>query len=416
MIFDQRFDLPKMDLEVWEAIQKENLRQEEHIELIASENYASFAVMQAQGSQLTNKYAEGYPSNRYYGGCKYVDLIENLAINRLKELFGAESANVQPHSGSQANQAVCLAVLKPGDTVLGMKLSEGGHLTHGARVNISGKLYNFFSYGLDKNEVIDYSQIETLAQTFKPRLIIAGASAYSLQIDFERIAHIARKNSAFLMVDIAHYAGLVAGSVYPNPIPYADFVTSTTHKSLRGPRGGIIMARACFEKIINAAVFPGIQGGPFMHSIAAKAVAFKEALSSEFQTYAKQTICNAKTLADSLIKRNFRIVSGGTESHLLLVDLRGKGITGSDAEQALERVNITVNKNSVPNDMEKPFITSGIRLGTPAITTRGFKEFEANLTAQLIADTLESPNDENNISSVRARVNSLTEKFPVYGK
>ncbi len=415
-MFNTRISLSKIDPEIWDSIQNENVRQEEHIELIASENYASQAVMQAQGSQLTNKYAEGYPGRRYYGGCRYVDLIENLAIDRLKEIFGSESANVQPHSGSQANQAVYTAVLKPGDTVLGMKLSEGGHLTHGSRVNISGKIYNFIHYGLDENEVINYSQIEILAKTYKPRLIVAGASAYSLQIDFERIANIAHKNGAFLMADIAHYAGLIAGSVYPNPIPYADFVTSTTHKSLRGPRGGIIMAKSKFEASINAAVFPGIQGGPLMHSIAAKAVAFKEALSEEFQIYAKQTIQNAKALASGLIQRNFRIVSGKTESHLLLVDLRGKGITGSEAEIALEKAKITVNKNSVPNDLEKPFITSGIRLGTLAVTTRGFMEQEAKFVAQLVADVLMNPNDERKIACVRAHVDDLASKFPVYQK
>jgi len=413
-MFDRSLTLDKVDPELWSAIQQENTRQEQHIELIASENYTSPAVMQAQGTQLTNKYAEGYPGKRYYGGCEFVDIAEELAISRLKELFGAEAANVQPNSGSQANQGVYMAVLKPGDTVLGMSLAEGGHLTHGASVNASGKLYNFIPYGLDENEVLNYEQVEQLAKEHKPKMIVAGASAYSLTIDFERMAKIARDNGAYLMVDIAHYAGLVAGGQYPNPVPHADFVTSTTHKSLRGPRGGVIMMKAEHEKIINSAIFPGIQGGPLMHVIAGKAVAFKEALSPEFTDYAKQVVANAKVLADTLVKRGLRIVSGKTESHVMLVDLRAKGITGKVAEARLGDAHITVNKNAIPNDPEKPFVTSGIRLGTPAMTTRGFTEAEAELTANLIADVLDNPDDEANIAAVRAKVNELTARFPVY--
>ncbi|RZT99445.1 serine hydroxymethyltransferase [Advenella incenata] len=413
-MFDRSLTLDKVDPELWSAIQQENTRQEQHIELIASENYTSPAVMQAQGTQLTNKYAEGYPGKRYYGGCEFVDIAEELAIKRLKELFGAEAANVQPNSGSQANQGVYMAVLKPGDTVLGMSLAEGGHLTHGASVNASGKLYNFIPYGLDENEVLNYEQVEQLAKEHKPKMIVAGASAYSLTIDFERMAKIAHDNGAYLMVDIAHYAGLVAGGQYPNPVPHADFVTSTTHKSLRGPRGGVIMMKAEHEKIINSAIFPGIQGGPLMHVIAGKAVAFKEALSPEFTDYAKQVVANAKVLADTLVKRGLRIVSGKTESHVMLVDLRAKGITGKVAEARLGDAHITVNKNAIPNDPEKPFVTSGIRLGTPAMTTRGFTEAEAELTANLIADVLDNPDDEANIAAVRAKVNELTARFPVY--
>ncbi len=413
-MFDRNLTLDRVDPEVWAAIQKEDKRQEQHIELIASENYASPAVMQAQGTQMTNKYAEGYPGKRYYGGCEYVDVVEQLAIDRLKALFGAEAANVQPNSGSQANQAVYLAVLKPGDSVLGMSLAEGGHLTHGASVNASGKLYNFHHYGLDANEAIDYNQVEELAKTQKPKLIVAGASAYSLRIDFERLARIARDNGALLMVDIAHYSGLVAGGAYPNPTPYADFVTSTTHKSLRGPRGGVIMMKAEHEKIINSAIFPGIQGGPLMHVIAAKAVAFHEASTPEFKAYAAQVVKNAQVMAETLVKRGLRIVSGRTESHVMLVDLRAKGITGKEAEAVLGEAHITVNKNTIPNDPEKPFVTSGIRLGTPAMTTRGFKEAETELTANLIADVLDNPRDAANIAKVRDRVNALTASLPVY--
>ena len=413
-MFDRSITLDKADPDVWAAIQKENVRQEQHIELIASENYASPAVMQAQGTQLTNKYAEGYPGKRYYGGCENVDVVEQLAIDRVKQIFNAEAANVQPNSGSQANQGVYMAVLKPGDTVLGMSLAEGGHLTHGSPVNASGKLYRFISYGLDDNEVLDYDQLEALAREHKPKLIVGGASAYSLRIDFERMARIAHDNGALLMIDIAHYAGLVAGGVYPNPFPHADFVTTTTHKSLRGPRGGVILMKSEFEKLINSAIFPGIQGGPLMHVIAAKAVAFKEALQPEFKTYAAQVAKNAQVLANTLVKRGLRIVSGRTESHVMLVDLRAKGITGKAAEAVLGQAHITVNKNAIPHDPEKPFVTSGIRLGTPAMTTRGFKEAEAELTGNLIADVLDNPEDAGNIAQVRARVDELTRRLPVY--
>ena len=413
-MFDRKLTLDRVDPAVWAAIQQEDTRQEQHIELIASENYASPAVMQAQGTQMTNKYAEGYPGKRYYGGCEYVDIVEQLAIDRLKALFGAEAANVQPNSGSQANQAVYLAFLKPGDSVLGMSLAEGGHLTHGASVNASGKLYNFHQYGLDANEVLDYGKVEHLAKTQKPKMIVAGASSYSLRMDFERLARIAKDNGALLLVDIAHYSGLVAGGAYPNPVPHADFVTSTTHKSLRGPRGGVIMMKAEHEKAINSAIFPGIQGGPLMHVIAAKAVAFHEAATPEFKTYAAQVVKNAQVLAQTLIKRGLRIVSGRTESHVMLVDLRAKGVNGKETEAVLGQAHITVNKNAIPNDPEKPFVTSGIRLGTPAMTTRGFKEAEAELTGNLIADVLDQPRDAANIAAVRARVNALTAGFPVY--
>ena len=414
-MFDRSRTLDQVDPELWAAIQKENVRQEQHIELIASENYTSPAVMQAQGTQLTNKYAEGYPGKRYYGGCEHVDVVEQLAIDRLKQLFGAEAANVQPNSGSQANQGVYMAVLKPGDTVLGMSLAEGGHLTHGSSVNASGKLYDFKSYGLNDKEEIDYDELEALAKQHKPKLVVGGASAYALRIDFERMARIAHDNGALFMVDIAHYAGLVAGGAYPNPVPHADFVTSTTHKSLRGPRGGVILMKAEHEKIINSAIFPGIQGGPLMHVIAAKAVAFQEALKPEFKDYAAQVVKNADVLARTLVERGLRIVSGRTESHVMLVDLRSKGITGKAAEEALGKAHITVNKNAIPNDPEKPFVTSGVRLGTPAMTTRGFKEGEAELTAHLIADVLDNPDSETAIADVRARVNELTARLPVYG-
>lgn len=413
-MFQRSNTLDKVDPDLWSAIQKEDERQEQHIELIASENYTSPAVMQAQGSQLTNKYAEGYPGRRYYGGCEYVDIVEQLAIDRLKQLFGAEAANVQPNSGSQANQGVYMAVLKPGDTVLGMNLAEGGHLTHGASVNASGKLYNFIHYGLNDKEEIDYDELARLAQEHKPKLIVGGASAYALRIDFERMAKIAKDCGAYFMVDIAHYAGLVVSGQYPNPVPHADFVTSTTHKSLRGPRGGVIMMKAEHEKIINSAIFPGIQGGPLMHVIAGKAVAFKEAMDPEFKEWGAQVIKNAKVLADTLTKRGLRIVSGRTESHVMLVDLRSKGITGKDAEEALGKAHITVNKNAIPNDPEKPFVTSGIRIGSPAITTRGFKEAEAELTANFIADVLENAQDDAFLEEVRAKVNDLTAQFPVY--
>ncbi len=406
--------IANVDPEVWAAIQAENLRQEEHIELIASENYASPAVMAAQGSQLTNKYAEGYPGRRYYGGCENVDVIEQLAIERLKQLFGAEHANVQPNSGSQANQAVFFGLLQPGDTIMGMSLAEGGHLTHGMPLNMSGKWFKVVSYGLDANEVIDYAAMERLAHEHKPKLIIAGASAYSLHIDFERFAKVAKDVGAYFMVDMAHYAGLIAAGVYPNPVPFADAVTSTTHKTLRGPRGGLILMKDHVAKQINSAIFPGIQGGPLMHVIAGKAVAFKEALSPEFKAYQQQVVENAAVLAATLSERGLRIVSGGTQSHVMLVDLRPKGLTGKEAEAILGRAHMTANKNGIPNDPQKPMVTSGIRLGTPAMTTRGFKAEQARATAHLIADVLDKPHDEANIAAVRAKVAALTRDFPVY--
>jgi glycine hydroxymethyltransferase len=414
-MFDRQNTLAKVDPELWAAIQNENKRQEDHIELIASENYTSPAVMAAQGSQLTNKYAEGYPGKRYYGGCEFVDVAEQLAIDRVKALFGSEAANVQPHCGASANQAVFLAFLKPGDTFMGMSLAEGGHLTHGMALNMSGKWFNPIAYGLDKNEEIDYEQMEHLAREHKPKLIIAGASAYSRKIDFERIGKLAKEVGAIFMVDMAHYAGLVAAGVYPNPVPHADIVTSTTHKSLRGPRGGIILMKAEHEKAINSAVFPGLQGGPLMHVIAAKAVAFKEAQEPGFKDYQKQVIANAKALAETLISRGLRIVSGGTDSHVMLVDLRAKKMTGKEAERVLGEAHITCNKNGIPNDPEKPMVTSGIRLGSPAMTTRGFKEAEARQVGNFIADVLDNPKDEQNIAKVRAQVAELTKRFPVYG-
>ncbi|MFM2029670.1 MAG: hypothetical protein RL517_861 [Pseudomonadota bacterium] len=414
-MFDRQNTLAKTDPELWAAIQNENKRQEDHIELIASENYTSPAVMQAQGSQLTNKYAEGYPGKRYYGGCEFVDVAEQLAIDRVKTLFGAEAANVQPHCGASANQAVFLAFLKPGDTFMGMSLAEGGHLTHGMALNMSGKWFNPIAYGLDKNEEIDYEQMERLAREHKPKLIIAGASAYSRKIDFERIGKLAKEVGAIFMVDMAHYAGLVAAGVYPNPVPHADIVTSTTHKSLRGPRGGIILMKAEHEKAINSAVFPGLQGGPLMHVIAGKAAAFKEALEPGFKDYQKQVVANAKALAETLIERGLRIVSGGTDSHVMLVDLRAKKMTGKEAERVLGEAHITCNKNGIPNDPEKPMVTSGIRLGSPAMTTRGFKEAEARQVGHFIADVLDNPNDPENIAKVRAQVSELTKRFPVYG-
>lgn len=413
-MYQRNILVEQTDPEVWAAIQAENVRQEQHIELIASENYASPAVMAAQGSQLTNKYAEGYPGKRYYGGCENVDVVEQLAIDRVKKLFGAEAANVQPNSGSQANQAVLLAFLKPGDTILGMSLAEGGHLTHGMPLNMSGKWFNIVSYGLNEKEEIDYDALEAKAREHKPKLIIAGASAYSLRIDFERFAKIAKEIGAILWVDIAHYAGLVVAGVYPNPVPHADVVTSTTHKSLRGPRGGIILMKAEHEKAINSAIFPGLQGGPLEHVIAAKAVAFKEALTPEFKVYQEQVAKNAKVFAETLIERGLRIISGRTESHVMLVDLRAKGITGKAAEAALGQAHITINKNSIPNDPEKPMVTSGIRVGTPAITTRGFKEEETRITANLLADVLDNPTDEANLAAVREKVHALTSRFPVY--
>ena len=407
--------LANVDPQVWAAVQAENRRQEEHIELIASENYTSPAVMQAQGSQLTNKYAEGYPGKRYYGGCEHVDVVETLAIERCKQLFGANFANVQANSGSQANQAVFFALLQPGDTIMGMSLAEGGHLTHGMPLNMSGKWFKVVSYGLDAKEAIDYEAMERLAHEHKPKLIIAGASAYSLHIDFERFASVAKAIGAIFMVDMAHYSGLIAGGAYPNPVPHADVVTSTTHKGLRGPRGGIIvMNDEGIAKKINSAIFPGIQGGPLMHVIAGKAVAFHEALTPEFKAYQAQVVANAKVLANTLIERGLRIVSGRTESHVMLVDLRPKGLTGKEAEAILGSAHMTCNKNGIPNDPQKPMVTSGIRLGTPAMTTRGFKEEQARLTAHLIADVLDKPHDEANLAEVRAKVAALTRDFPVY--
>ena len=406
--------LAAIDPEIWSAIQSENRRQEDHIELIASENYASPAVMAAQGSQLTNKYAEGYPGKRYYGGCEYVDIVEQLAIDRLKQLFGAEHANVQANSGSQANQAVLFGLLQPGDTIMGMSLAEGGHLTHGMPLNMSGKWFKVVSYGLTAEEAIDYDAMERLAHEHRPKLIIAGASAYSLRIDFERFARVAKAVGAHFMVDMAHYAGLIAAGVYPNPVPHADVVTSTTHKSLRGPRGGIILMKDHVAKAINSAIFPGIQGGPLMHVIAAKAVAFKEALAPEFKTYQQQVVRNAAVLAETLTARGLRIVSGRTESHVMLVDLRPKGLTGKEAEALLGAAHMTCNKNGIPNDPQKPMVTSGIRLGTPAMTTRGFGEEQARQTADLIADVLERPNDAATLETVRGKVAVLTRDFPVY--
>ncbi len=404
-----------VDPEIWAAIQAENRRQEDHIELIASENYASPAVMAAQGSQLTNKYAEGYPGKRYYGGCEHVDVVEQLAIDRIKALFGAEHANVQANSGSQANQAVFFGLLQPGDTIMGMSLAEGGHLTHGMPLNMSGKWFKVVSYGLDAEEAIDYGAMERLAHEHKPKLIIAGASAYSLRIDFERFAQVAKAIGAVFMVDMAHYAGLIAAGVYPNPVPHADVVTSTTHKSLRGPRGGIVLMRdEAIAKKVNSAIFPGIQGGPLMHVIAAKAVAFKEAQSPEFRSYQQQVVANADALAGRLAERGLRIVSGRTESHLMLVDLRAKRLTGKQAENVLGQAHITCNKNAIPNDPEKPMVTSGIRLGSPAMTTRGFGVAESRTVADLIADVLDRPDDAASIASVRERVAALTRDFPVY--
>ncbi len=406
----------RIDPEVFAAIQDETRRQEQHIELIASENYTSPAVMAAQGSQLTNKYAEGYPGRRYYGGCEHVDKVEVLAIDRVKKLFGANFANVQANSGSQANQAVFFGLLNPGDTIMGMSLAEGGHLTHGMALNMSGKWFKVVSYGLDAHEAIDYDAMERTAREHKPKLIIAGASAYSLRIDFERFAKVAKAIGAIFMVDMAHYAGLIAAGVYPNPVPHADVVTSTTHKSLRGPRGGIVLMNdEAIAKKINSAIFPGIQGGPLMHVIAGKAVAFHEALLPDFKVYQQQVVRNADVLARTLIERGLRIVSGRTESHVMLVDLRPKGITGKEAEDVLGRAHMTCNKNGIPNDPQKPMITSGIRLGTPAMTTRGFKEEEAKQVGNLIADVLDRPTDEANLAGVREKVSALTRRFPVYG-
>ena len=415
-MFDRKLSIAVTDPAVWQTIQNETRRQEDHIELIASENYTSPAVMEAQGTVLTNKYAEGYPGKRYYGGCEYVDVTEQIAIDRARELFGAEYANVQPHSGSQANAAVYLSVLKPGDTILGMSLAHGGHLTHGASVNFSGKLFNAVSYGLHpETEEIDYAEVERLALEHRPKMIVAGASAYSLVIDWQRFRRIADSVGALLFVDMAHYAGLIAAGHYPSPIGIADFVTTTTHKTLRGPRGGLILAKAEYEKALNSTIFPGTQGGPLMHVIAAKAVALGEAMRDDFKTYQVQVIVNARIMAEVLTSRGLRIVSGRTDSHLFLVDLRAKNITGKDAEAALGRAHITVNKNAIPNDPQKPFVTSGIRIGTPAMTTRGFGAQEAHQLAHLIADVLDAPTDEATLAKCSAAAQALCTRFPVYG-
>ena len=407
--------IESFDPDLWQAIKGEIQRQEDHIELIASENYASPAVMQAQGSVLTNKYAEGYPGKRYYGGCEYVDQVEQLAIDRVRNLFDAEYVNVQPHSGSQANAAVYLSALKPGDTLLGMSLAHGGHLTHGASVNLSGKIFNSIAYGLNSDEELDYDAVERLAHEHKPKMIVAGASAYALVIDWNRFRKIADSVGAYLFVDMAHYAGLVAAGFYPNPVGIADFVTSTTHKTLRGPRGGIIMAKPEYEKALNSAIFPQTQGGPLMHVIAAKAVAFKEAATTEFKDYQEQVIDNARVMAKVLQRRGLRIVSGRTDCHMFLLDLQAKNITGKQAEESLGLAHITVNKNAIPNDPQKPFVTSGIRIGSPAMTTRGFKEIEAEQLANLIADVLDAPTDSNVLTRVAQEAKMMCEKVPVYG-
>ena len=409
-------NLDVVDTEIQEAINKELSRQRDKLEMIASENIVSKAVMQAQGSVLTNKYAEGYPGKRYYGGCEYVDIVEQLAIDRAKKLFGAEYANVQPHSGAQANTAVYFALLQPGDTILGMNLTDGGHLTHGSPVNISGKYFKIIPYGVDKEtERIDYDELERLAKEHQPKLIVGGASAYSRIIDFERMAQIAKSVGAYLMIDMAHIAGLVAAGLHPSPVPYADVVTTTTHKTLRGPRGGLILCRdAEFGKQFNKAIFPGIQGGPLMHVIAAKAVAFKEALSDEFKVYQQQVLDNAKALADELVKKGFRIVSGGTDNHLMLVDLRSKNITGKEAQFLLDEIGITANRNTIPFEPLSPFVTSGIRLGTPALTTRGLKEEDIREVADIIADVIENREDSAVIEAAKAKIQAICKKFPLY--
>ena len=409
-------NLDVVDTEIQEAINKELSRQRDKLEMIASENIVSKAVMQAQGSVLTNKYAEGYPGKRYYGGCEYVDVVEQLAIDRAKKLFGAEYANVQPHSGAQANTAVYFALLQPGDTILGMNLTDGGHLTHGSPVNISGKYFKIIPYGVDKEtERIDYDELERLAKEHQPKLIVGGASAYSRIIDFERMAQIAKSVGAYFMVDMAHIAGLVAAGLHPSPVPYADVVTTTTHKTLRGPRGGLILCRdAEFGKQFNKAIFPGIQGGPLMHVVAAKAVAFKEALSDEFKVYQQQVLDNAKALSDELVKKGFRIVSGGTDNHLMLVDLRSKNITGKEAQFLLDEIGITANRNTIPFEPLSPFVTSGIRLGTPALTTRGLKEEDIREVADIIADVIENREDSAVIETTKAKVQAICKKFPLY--
>jgi glycine hydroxymethyltransferase len=417
-MFPKHETIAGYDNELAQAMADEARRQEDHVELIASENYASPRVMEAQGSVLTNKYAEGYPGKRYYGGCEFVDVAERLAIDRLKQLFGANYANVQPHSGSQANQAVYLALLNPGDTILGMSLAHGGHLTHGAKVNVSGKLFHAVQYGVNEQGLVDYDEVERLAVEHKPKMIVAGFSAYSQVMDWPRFRAIADKVGAYLFVDMAHVAGLIAAGVYPNPLPHAHVVTSTTHKTLRGPRGGIIVAKDAGEEIekkLQSIVFPGIQGGPLMHVIAAKAVAFKEALEPEFKAYQTQVVKNAKAMAKTFIERGYKIVSGGTENHLMLVDLIGRDVTGKDAEEALGKAHITVNKNAVPNDPRKPFVTSGLRVGTPAVTTRGYLEADVVELTQWICDVLDAPNDDAVIAKVRDKVTAQCHKFPVYG-
>ena len=415
-MFSSKQTIQSIDPAVWEAIKSEIGRQEDHIELIASENYASPAVLEAQGSLLTNKYAEGYPGKRYYGGCEYVDIVEQYAIDRAKSLFAAEYVNVQPHSGSQANAAVYLSVLRPGDKILGMSLAHGGHLTHGSSVNLSGKIFNSVSYGLNPDtEELDYCELERLAHEHKPKMIIAGASSYSLVINWEAFRKIADDVGAYLFVDMAHYAGLIAAGLYPNPVGIADFITSTTHKTLRGPRGGIIMAKPEHEKALNSAIFPQTQGGPMMHVIAAKAVAFKEAASEEFKDYQRQVIDNARVMTRVLTERGLRIVSGRTDCHMFLVDLQAKNLTGKQAEEALGRANITVNKNAIPNDPQKPFVTSGIRIGTPAVTTRGFKEIEVEHLSNLIADVLEAPTDNAVLLQTANEAKALCARYPVYG-
>ncbi|MDE0798054.1 MAG: serine hydroxymethyltransferase [Nitrosomonadaceae bacterium] len=415
-MFSSKQTIQNIDPAVWEAIKSEIGRQEDHIELIASENYASPAVLEAQGSLLTNKYAEGYPGKRYYGGCEYVDIVEQYAIDRAKSLFAAEYVNVQPHSGSQANAAVYLSVLRPGDKILGMSLAHGGHLTHGSSVNLSGKIFNSVSYGLNPDtEELDYCELERLAHEHKPKMIIAGASSYSLVINWEAFRKIADDVGAYLFVDMAHYAGLIAAGLYPNPVGIADFITSTTHKTLRGPRGGIIMAKPEHEKALNSAIFPQTQGGPMMHVIAAKAVAFKEAASEEFKDYQRQVIDNARVMTRVLTERGLRIVSGRTDCHMFLVDLQAKNLTGKQAEEALGRANITVNKNAIPNDPQKPFVTSGIRIGTPAVTTRGFKEIEVEHLSNLIADVLEAPTDNAVLLQTANEAKALCARYPVYG-
>ncbi|AHX12122.1 serine hydroxymethyltransferase [Dyella jiangningensis] len=417
-MFPKHETIAGYDNELAQAMADEARRQEDHVELIASENYASPRVMEAQGSVLTNKYAEGYPGKRYYGGCEFVDVAEKLAIDRLKQLFGATYANVQPHSGSQANQAVYLALLNPGDTILGMSLAHGGHLTHGAKVNVSGKLFNAIQYGVNESGLVDYDEVERLALEHKPKMIVAGFSAYSQVMDWARFRAIADKVGAYLFVDMAHVAGLIAAGVYPSPLPHAHVVTSTTHKTLRGPRGGIIVAKDAGEEIekkLQSIVFPGIQGGPLMHVIAAKAVAFKEALEPAFKTYQEQVVKNAKAMAKTLIERGYKIVSGGTENHLMLIDMIGRDVTGKDAEAALGKAHITVNKNAVPNDPRSPFVTSGLRVGTPAITTRGYKEADVVELTTWICDVLDAPNDDAVIAKVREKVTAQCHKFPVYG-